>query len=257
MDQTINIISVDTDNLDQHGFFCYMSKRKAPGYKQKRDWLEARFAEGLKIKMVHEIGGRTVGFIEYIPGEFAWRTVNAPGYLVIHCLWIVGKGKGKGYGSHLLKLCLDDARAQNKNGVVMVASDGVWLAKKDLFVKQGFKEVGQAPPAFTLLAYRFFDDAPLPAFPADWEERQGRFGDGLTVIRTSQCPYIEDATNMALDYAAEQKIAARVVTFQTAEDLQQNSPSPYGVFGLVLNGRLLAYHYLLRKDFDKLINPLL
>lgn len=53
MDQTIGIISVDADNLDQHGFFCYMSKRKAPGYKQKRDWLEARFAEGLKIKMVH------------------------------------------------------------------------------------------------------------------------------------------------------------------------------------------------------------
>ncbi len=27
--------------------------------------------------------------------------------------------------------------------------------------------------------------------------------------------------------------------------------SPYGVFGIVLDGRLLAYHYLQRKDFDK------
>jgi ribosomal protein S18 acetylase RimI-like enzyme len=252
MDPKIDIINVDVDNLDQQGFFCYMSKRKAPGYKQKRDWLEARFSEGLKIKMVHEIGGRTVGFIEYIPGEFAWRAVNAPGYLVIHCLWVVGKGKGKGYGSHLLKLCLEDARAQNKHGVVMVSSDGVWLAKKDLFIKQGFEEVEQALPSFSLLVYRF-DDAPLPAFPTDWEERQARFGEGLTVIRTPQCPYIEDAVNIALEYAAEQKIAAREVTFKSAEDLQLNTPSPYGVFGLVLNSRLLAYHYLLRKDFDKLI----
>jgi ribosomal protein S18 acetylase RimI-like enzyme len=256
MDPKIDIINVDADNIDHHGFFCYMSKRKAPGYKQKRDWLEARFAEGLKIKMVHEIGGRTVGFIEYTPGEFAWRAVNAPGYLVIHCLWVVGKGKGKGYGSHLLKLCLDDARAQNKHGVVMVSSGGVWLANKDLFIKQGFEEVEKATPTFSLLIYRF-DDAPLPAFPKDWEERQARFGEGLTVIRTPQCPYIEDATNIALEFAAEQKIDARVVAFESAEELQLKSPSPYGVFSLVLNGRLLAYHYLLQKDFDKLVKHLI
>jgi len=232
-----------------------MSKRKAPGYTQKRDWLAERLAEGLKIHMIHEIGGRTVGFIEYIPGEFAWRAINAPGYLVIHCLWVVGKGKGKGYGNHLLKICLDDARAQGKHGVVMVASDGVWLAKKDLFLKNGFEEVEQAPPSFRLLVYRF-NDSPLPAFPSDWVDRQARFGEGLTVVRSPQCPYIEDAVDTALEYAAEKNIAARVVSFSTAADLQKNSPSPYGVFGLVLDGKLLAYHYLLRKDFDRLISSL-
>jgi GNAT superfamily N-acetyltransferase len=108
---TFELITVNADNLDKHGFFCYMSKRKAPGYAQKRAWLAARFAEGLKLHMVHEIGGRTVGFIEYAPGEFAWRTVHAPDYLVIHCLWVVGKGKGKGYGSRLLQICLDAALA--------------------------------------------------------------------------------------------------------------------------------------------------
>jgi len=42
------------------------------------------------------------------------------------------------------------------------------------------------------------------------------------------------------------------VTFQSAQSLQENSPSPYGVFGIVLDGQLLAHHYLQRKDFDKL-----
>ena len=253
MDEPYEIISVDADNVDQHGFFCYMSKRKAPGYNQKCAWLAERFAEGLKLHMVHEIGGRNVGFIEYIPGEFAWRAVHAPGYLVIHCLWVVGKGKGKGYGAHLIQICLDDARAQGKHGVVMVASDGVWLAKKDIFLQQGFVEVAQAAPSFRLLAYRFDDAAPLPTFPADWEARQARFGAGLTVIRTPQCPYIEDATNTALEFAAEKALPARVVTFQSAQELQENSPSPYGVFGIVLDSQLLTYHYLLRKDFDKLV----
>jgi len=251
MDETFEIITVDASNVDRHGFFCYMSKRKAAGYTQKRAWLMARFADGLKLHMVHETGGRTVGFIEYIPGEFAWRAVHAPGYLVIHCLWVVGKGKGKGYGAHLLQICLDDARAQGKHGVVMVASDGVWLANKEIFLKHGFVEIAQAPPSFKLMVYRFDETAPLPSFPTDWDARQARFGAGLTVIRTPQCPYIEDATNTALEFAAENGIPAQVVTFQSAQELQENSPSPYGVFGIVLEGKLLAYHYLLRKDFDR------
>jgi len=126
MGNNFEMITVNTDNLDKQGFFCYMSKRKTPGYQQKREWMAARLAEGLKLHMIHEIGGRTVGFIEYIPSEVAWRAVHAPGYLLIHCLWVVGKGKGKGYGAHLIQTCLNDARTQGKHGVAIRAEpDGV------------------------------------------------------------------------------------------------------------------------------------
>ncbi len=250
MENNFEIISVDSINVDQHGFYCYMSKPKSPGYRQKRAWLEARFTEGMKLKIVHELGGRNVGFIEYIPGEYAWRAVQAPGYLVIHCLWVVGKGKGKGYGTSLVQACLEDARAQKKYGVVMVSSDGIWLAKKKLFLQNGFVEVDQAPPSFQLLVHRF-GPGPQPTFPTDWERRQARFGSGLTAIRTPQCPYIEDATAHALQFAEAKGIPARVVELQSAQEVQSSSPSPYGVFGIVLDGRLLSYHYLLPKDFEK------
>lgn len=255
MTETFEIISVDASNVDQLGFFCYMSKPKTPGYRQKRAWLAARFAEGLKLQLIHEIGGRYVGFIEYIPGEYAWRAVHAPGYLVIHCLWVVGKGKGKGYGTQLLAACLDDARAQHKHGVVMVTSEGVWLAKKKLFLQQGFVEVGQAPPAFQLLVHRL-DTAPDPTFPTDWEARQARYGAGLTIVRTPQCPYIESAMEEALQTAAALGLPARTVELQSAQEVQAAAPSAYGVFSLVLNGRLFSYHYLLRKDFEKRLQEL-
>jgi N-acetylglutamate synthase-like GNAT family acetyltransferase len=253
MNDTFELITVNTDNLDKQGFFCYMSKRKTPGYRQKHDWMVARLAEGLKLHMIHEIGGRTIGFIEYIPGEYAWRAVHALGYLLIHCLWVVGKGKGKGYGGHLIQTCLDDARAQGKHGVVTVATDRVWMAKKDIFLKHGFVDVDQAPPSFHLLVYRFDDSVPLPVFPTDWEARQARFGAGLTVIRTPQCPYIEDAVNGVLQSASEHGIPAKVVELSSAQEVQDLSPSPYGVFGIVLDGKLLAYHYLLPKNFEKLL----
>jgi len=247
-----DIITVDESNVDRQGFFCYMSKPKTPGYRQKRDWLMARFAEGLQIKMLHETGGRTVGFIEYLPGEYAWRAVNAAGYLVIHCLWVVGQGKGRGHGTRLLQACLADARSQGQHGVVMVASDRVWLAGKQLFLKNGFVQVDQAPPSFQLLVHRF-KDALAPSFPTDWTARQARYGEGLTVIRTPQCPYSENATVELLQFAVERGIPARAVELTTAQEVQAQSPSPYGAFGIVRDGQLFSYHYLCRKELEKLL----
>jgi L-amino acid N-acyltransferase YncA len=250
MDSGFEIVDINTGNVDKRGFFCYMSKRKSPGYRQKRDWLEARFSEGMKIKIIHEVGGRDVGFIEYLPGEYAWRVVRAPGYLVIHCLWVVGKGKGKGYGSRLLQVCLEDARAQNKHGVVMVTSDSTWLAGKKLFLKNGFEEVDQASPSYQLMVYRF-GSAPLPAFPTDWQARQARFGSGITVIRTAQCPYIENSAKGILQTAQNMGIPARVVQLDTPREVQESAPTPYGVFAILYDGRFISHHYLNRKELEK------
>jgi GNAT superfamily N-acetyltransferase len=245
------IKTVDAGNIDENGFFCYMSKRKEPGYKQKHDWLEARFAEGMKIKILHENGGRDTAFIEYIPGEYAWRAVHAAGYMVIHCLWVVGKGKGKGYGRRLIEECVQDARAQKMKGVVMLTSDRTWLVSKDIFEHNGFTEVDSALP-FHLMSLRF-GTAPAPSLPRNWDERAQAFGHGLTVIRTAQCPYIENGAKDILAFAKEKGIRARFLELKTAQEVQEQSPSAYGVFGTVLDGKLLAYQYLLKKDFEKLL----
>ncbi len=62
--------------MDEAGFFCYMSKRKEPGYKQKRDWLEERFAEGMKIKGLDEMGGDDYIVKPYNMRELLPRTKN-------------------------------------------------------------------------------------------------------------------------------------------------------------------------------------
>lgn len=246
------IKTVDAGNVDETGFFCYMSKRKALGYKQKREWLDARFAEGMKIKILHEIGGRDTAFIEYIPGEYAWRAVHAKGYMFIHCLWVVGKGKGKGYGKILIEECIKDAHAQKMKGVAILTSDQTWLVGKEIFQHNGFAEVDSAPPSFHLMATSFKSQCEA-GLPQNWEERARAFGPGLTVTRTAQCPYLENATNAVLDYAKGRNIKAKAVEFKTAREVQEQAPSAYGVFGTVLDGKFLAYTYLLPKDFEKLM----
>ncbi|MDY6878325.1 MAG: GNAT family N-acetyltransferase [Chloroflexota bacterium] len=243
MSDDVRVVTVDATNVDRERFFCYKSKPKSVGYQKKLSWLGQRFAEGMRIRILYE-GKRSVGFIEYIPGEYAWRAVNAEGYMVIHCLWVVGKGKGKGYGSRLLNECIADARSLGQHGVAMVTSSSIWLADKKILLKNGFEVVGQAPPTFDLLVKRFDGDAPLPAFPEDWDERAGRYGSGVTVVYSDQCPYIEDAVKGAVEIASEGGAKARTIRLESSQQVRDSAPSAYGIFNVVYDGKLVTYHYI-------------
>jgi L-amino acid N-acyltransferase YncA len=240
------IIDVTADNVDQKGFFCLMSKRNSVGYKQKMEWVKARLNEGMRIKML-ELPER--GFIEYIPGEYSWRAIHAEDYMVIHCLWVVGKSKKKGLGRLLLEKCIEDAKKSGKKGVAMVTSEKVWLAGKKLLLKYGFESVDDAPPAFNLMVKKF-TDAPSPSFTHNWEQKARRYDQGLTIFTSPQCPYIPDAVKTVTDFARERGIECRIIELKTAGDVRTLTPSAYGVFSIVHNGRLLAYHYLLPKDLE-------
>jgi hypothetical protein len=246
MSETVRITTVDGTNVDAEGFFCYKSKPKSPGYQVKLDWLRGRFDEGLRMKILYQ-GKRSFGYIEYIPGEYAWRVVEAPDYLVIHCLWVVGQGKKKGYGSRLLGECLQDALQQGKRGVVMVSSRGNWLANDKVFLKNGFQKIDSAPPSFSLLVNKF-QDGPDPTFPKDWNERLAAFPPGVTIVYADQCPYMPNAVSHAVEKFAERGIEAKVVRLESSHEVREKSPTPYGVFAIVIDGRLFTYHYIGTKE---------
>jgi hypothetical protein len=96
-----------------------------------------------------------------------------------------------------------------------------------------------------------FDGAPPPVLLSNWEKKAEQFARGLTVFRSDQCPYIDDAVKTVLDTAQRLGIASRAVELKTCEEVRNLSPSPYGVFSLVYNGKLLSYHYLLEKELLK------
>ena len=241
----MEILDVTPDNVDELGFFCYMSKRKSEGFARKLEWVKARFEEGLRIKML-KLPDR--GFIEYIPAEWGWRAVNADGYMLIHCLWVVGKSRKQGYAKALLSECIEDARRAGKHGVVMLTSESNWLMSRKLLVKQGFEEVVKADPSFSLMVLRFDEDAPMPSLPGEWEEKAARHPEGVTLYRTDQCPYVVDAVRTAEETAVKAGIPCKVVELASSKEVQEQSPSPFGIFGIVHDGCLLSYYYQLEKD---------
>ncbi len=249
-----NVIhTIDASNVDRYGFFCYKSKPKTAGYQKKREWLESTLAEGLHLKIIYE-GSRSAGFIEYTLGEYAWRVVQAAGYLVIHCMWVVGSGKGKGYGKRLLDLVASEAGNMGMYGIVTVSSSSTWLARKSFFLHEGFEVVDHAPPSFELLVKRF-GQGPLPSFPSDWETRLQRLPVGLVVYHSGQCPYHAMFVNSLARAAGELNLAFQAVELRSSWEARTLSPSPYGVFAVVYNGQLLSYRPMggktLRQMLDK------
>jgi hypothetical protein len=116
------------------------------------------------------------------------------------------------------------------------------MAHNDIFLKQGFQVVDNAQPDFNLLALKFEEDAPDPQFKHAVLNDTSAYAQGLTVMRSFQCPYTEKNVKAILQSAEEDfHIQARLVDLADA-DAAQNVPSPFGTFCLIYEGEILSYH---------------
>ncbi|MFJ7665979.1 GNAT family N-acetyltransferase [Lysinibacillus sp. NPDC097195] len=237
---TETIVELSDDNISQSGCFCLRSNVNAPGYINKHNWLHQRFQEGLKYVKIME-GHKEAGFIEYIPIEYSSRVVFGENYMVIHCLWV--SMTNKGYASKLINRCLQDAKEQEKVGVIVITNpDTSWVPNKEIFLKHHFKEIAHAPYGFELLVNKF-GNAPDPYFPNDWQERLSSF-QALTIFRTPQCPFVDIATDNVVEGANKLGIQANIIDLQNREEVLTYSPTPYGIYGVVYKGTLLSFHRL-------------
>lgn len=248
----IELVDVNASNVDEAGCFCAMSKPDQTGYKEKLAWATERFQEGLRIKLIR--GGR--GFIEYIPGRFAWRGIEAAGYMVVHCLWIAGRTRGKGHGKALLDACLRDAREAGMHGVAAVTAPNlVGLVDTAFFLHHGFHVV-QSTGGMDLVALKFDLAAADPRFSNDLKKKAKALGSGLTVISSPQCPYTYEGAEQVVSLARADGIRARSLRVNSLKQLHETSPSPYASFDIAYDGEVVShlFHCMTAGRLRKLIS---
>jgi GNAT superfamily N-acetyltransferase len=253
----ISIIDTTPKNIGEYGICSYKDVRQE-GFSRKIEWMKARQPEGLRVKTLYSEAGKTQGMIEYIPGERCWRPVIAPGYMFVHCIFVgFKKGyKGKGYGTQLLNECIADARKENMHGVAVVTRDGTWMAKKELFLKNGFTVVDTAPPDFQLLALRFDGAAPLPKFAGEWEKKIAPYHEGLSILWSAQCPPLAKAVREIGETAEKvYGIRPRIVELNDSKAAQA-SPCPFGTFCIIYDGRIVAHTPVSNTRFKNIMNKL-
>jgi ribosomal protein S18 acetylase RimI-like enzyme len=245
MSNPTSIVTLTPTNYTEYGCRCFLNP-KNEGHLKKLGWLKERFAEGMTIKHLFIEGEKKpVGFIEYVPGEYAWRAVDANGYLFIHCILISpNKNKEKGYGSQLVGECIEDARKVGVCGVAVVTSDGAFIATKELFLKNGFEVVAEAGN-YELLVFKLKERS-LPRFN-DWQKQLNNY-QGLNIVYSNQCPWVARSIPELTEIAGENGLELKVTKLETAKQAQ-NAPSIYSVFSLVYDGKLIADHYISNTRF--------
>ena len=239
---------VGPDNLTECGIGCIMNSRHE-GFQPKVDWLDRRFDEGLRFFLFRDESQRPLAFLEYVPGEYAWRPVEADGWLFVHCLWVYQRGRAVGgLGPRLIEACVDEASKAGRTGVAAMVSEGPWMAGRQVFLKCGFEAVAQAD-RFEIVTRRL-GEGPAPSF-RDICDHVADYP-GLHVVVGHQCPMLPKSVNDLSEVAAEAGLELHVTVLDTAKKAQR-APSYYGVFSLLWNGQLLADHYVSRARFRNIL----
>jgi len=245
------IIEVNEINIsDYPQVICFINPQHEH-YGLKIDWLKKRFREGLKIKLLQtESDQKIAGFIEYMPGEYAWRAVDAKKCLFIHCIWVYpNKNKNKGLGSALVDEVIKDAQKQKMNGVAVIVSDGSFMAKKELFIKNKFEFV-EEKGGFQLLVKKFGKKNALPCFTNN-EDVLKKY-QGWHIVYSEQCPWVARFIEEVKPILKKQGLKIDFHEITTAKEAQ-TAPSVYSVFNLIKDGKILADRYISTTRFLNII----
>ncbi len=248
------IIDLTPDNIADYGVCGYKNVEKQLELRRKIDWFKKYYPKGLRIKAVLADKGGYQGMLEYIPGKYAHRPVEADGYMFIHCLFVGFKNefKHKGYASALIEQCIDEAKKAGMKGVAVVTRKGSFMAKSDIFLKKGFEPVDEAKPDFELLALKFDNKATNPKFK---QFDISPYKEGLTIIRSPQCPYSVKNVEAIMKTAEKLGLKPRLIDLQNAESAQQ-TPCAFGTFCIINNGKVLSHHPISNTRFENIMKTI-
>ena len=254
----IEIIDLNPENIADYGVCGYKDLKKHLELRRKIDWFKEYYPKGLRIKVLISREGGYQGMLEYIPGKYAHRPVDAEGYMFIHCIFVGFKNefKGKGYASSLIEECIKDAKEANMQGVAVVTRNGSFMAKEDIFLKKGFVLVDEAKPDFELLVLKFNPGAADPKFKIMSVEME-KYAEGLTIIRSAQCPYSVKNVDAILKTAREKlKIKANLIDLESSDEAQ-HVPCAFGTFCIIYNGKVISHHPISNTRFENIMKKII
>ncbi|TLX73006.1 GNAT family N-acetyltransferase [Labilibacter sediminis] len=255
MNTDAQVIDLTPENIADYGVCGYKDVKKHKELRSKIEWFNQYYPKGLRIKVLLSESGSYQGMLEYLPGEYAHRPVKADGYMFIHCVFVGFKKefKGKGYASSLIDECINDAKSQNMLGVAIVTRKGSFMIDNRLFLKKGFEIVDHTKPDFDLLVFKFNPESENPTFKPHLTDIEKEYNEGLTIIRSPQCPYTEKNVNAIIETAKNKfKLPTNLIDLKDSASAQ-NTPCAFGVFCIIYNGKIISHHPISNTRFENIM----
>jgi hypothetical protein len=251
----IQIIDLTPDNIADYGVCGYKDIEKHSELRKKIGWFKKYYPKGLRTKILFSKQDGYQGMIEYVPGKYAHRPVDADGYMFIHCIFVgFKKGfKGKGHASSLIEECVQEAKEKKMLGVAVVTREGPFMVHNEIFLTKGFKIFDNADPDFYLLVRKFDKSARDPKFNPNMNNNLKKYTQGLTVIRSAQCPYTEKNVNAIMESAKKKfNLKASLIDLKD-EKSAQNIPCAFGSFCIIHDGEIISHHPISNTRFENIM----
>ena len=155
----------------------------------------------------------------------------------------------------MIEECIKDAKVKNMQGVAVVTRKGPFMAKKDIFLKKGFVLVDEAKPDFELLVLKFDQKAANPRFK-NMSFGKEESANGLTIIRSAQCPYSVKNVDAILKTARDKlKMEANLVDLEDS-NAAQHTPCAFGTFCIIYNGKVISHHPISNTRFENIMKKM-
>ncbi len=255
MSTDLRSIQLTHQNIGQEHVCCAIGDDKVNQQRAavKKSWIEEQLQYGYVFKKI-DVRGKV--FIDYVPAEYAWSPVMAPGYAYIQCFWASGRYQGQGLGARLLAECEKDN--QDKNGLIVVSSPKKlpFLADRKYLEKKGFTVSDTTRHGFLLMVKKFRADAPDPRFTdaARLGSLPGK--SGLTFFYSDICPFVPDYVDIMIGVADKRGIPSEKIRLKTYADAQKLA-APFGIACVFLDGEFLTQEIMTESKFEKLLDKTL
>lgn len=230
---------------------CGYKDSKNKGYTDKVAWNTKMYELGMRYNYLMDEKDNAIGGIEFMPSESSLRPIQAPGYIMINCLYIMKKPyKGQGFGKQLLDSCVDYAKNNNFSGVAAIVRKGSWMADSSLFIKNGFTSAGKVINGYELVYLKIDDTADIPFVQI--KDIPGEYNEGLHVFYSCQCPYTAKAIDDIASIASKEfGLTCNLINLDNNEIAKF---SPFGTFHIVHNGELIAFHPISGTRFKNIMS---
>jgi hypothetical protein len=125
------------------------------------------------------------------------------------------------------------------------------MAGSGLFIKAGFVSVESSPP-YELLVKKFKKAAPDPRFIVERERVLKKYKKGLTILAADQCPMVPKCVKDIAEASGALGLKTKVVRVKSAKQSRE-LPTPYGVFSIVYDGKLIAERPISGRRFTNIM----
>jgi hypothetical protein len=231
-------VTVSPPTFDRTAFARTDGALSAPHAPFDRDWLMARFDEGLEIRMLKP---PYEGLVMFQPGRLAWRPIiGAEQAVVIHDLRVGTGPLARDSAARLWAVAGNFAKYFGYAAVLALLGEGPGLVSSTVAPGRGWARFDTGPDGVRLVGQVLQGPMALPSLPSDWARRAAALGKGLVIQTTGESRRLEAQARDTITALAARGIPVLHDRLHDPEDLRARAVSPGAAYAVTCGGRVIG-----------------